>query len=165
MTLNSFSKRQVITCLALGLCGVIAFSGCSAQKPPQKPDGLPDLVPCEITVRLDGKGISGAGVRLKSLDATQTWTVAGTTNESGVAKIATYAEFLGAPAGEYIVLVTKVEVPIAPEGVSDQERDRIEHLPVKVIIAPKFESPATSPLRLTVPVGGKVVEAFDVTAP
>lgn len=87
------------------------LTGCGDKK---RPDGLPKLYPCEILVKQDGTPLAGATVMLLSEDGSVTWTVAGGTNDSGVAKIFTHGDFAGAPLGQYKVTITKNVIENAP---------------------------------------------------
>jgi len=154
-----YHKRFIL----LPLIVFTVFLGC--EKPEKhRPADLPELIPCEITVMMDGKPLTGGGVRLQpvSTSSSKSWSIVGTTNESGVAKMQTYGDFIGVPEGEYIVLIAKSQVSVAPSDASPEERLRIEHLPAKVIVNPSFNDPAQTPLKISVSGKGPVKETFEV---
>ncbi|MGL6194590.1 MAG: hypothetical protein ACRC2T_07170 [Thermoguttaceae bacterium] len=113
----------------------------------------------------DGEPVEGAFIMFKAIDPENKWQPTGTTNKSGAAKIQTYGDFVGAPAGEYSVLISKMEVSVAPPGVSEEEKIRIEHLPAKVVVDPSFNNPDMTPHHITIPSSGKVDQTFEVTGP
>jgi hypothetical protein len=138
--------------------------GCKNPTKP-KPEGFPELVPCEITIKMNGEPLPGASVILQPITSktSDLWTVSGTTNETGIAKMQTYGDYLGVPEGEYVVLVAKSEVSVAPPDASPEERDRIEHLPTKVIVDPSFSDSKKTKLKMTVAGKKMIQETFDVS--
>lgn len=94
---------------------LLFFQGCGG---PPKPDGLPDLYPCSITVTQENQPLAGALITLvPKTGGSLNWAVDGTTNANGVAEIKTAANFKGAPAGDYIVRISKTE--LSPSAVSE----------------------------------------------
>ena len=91
----------------------VFLAGCNSKK---KPDGLPALYPCEITVKQDGTPLAGATVMLLSDGGSMPWTVAGGTNDAGIAKIFTHGDFAGAPLGQYKVTISKNVIENAPSA-------------------------------------------------
>lgn len=88
---------------------LFSVGGC-APKGPVRPDGLPTLFPCEITITQEDKPLVGALVELRNKSQPSSWATDGVTDENGVAKIKINGTFPGAPEGEYQVLVTKSEL-------------------------------------------------------
>ena len=161
------SRQYRLHFIVLVLIIFTVMSGCGKSEK-QKPADLPELIPCEITVKMDGVPLSGATVRLQSassIPSATTWTVLGTTNESGVAKMQTYGDFIGAPEGEYIVLISKSQVQVAPPDATETEMARINYLPPIVIVDPSFGNPAKTKLTITVSGKGPIRETFEVTGP
>jgi len=74
------------------------------------------------------------------------WSIAGTTNASGVATINTNADFAGAPAGRYRVVVQKTE--LRPTGATDADGNPI--MEIHSLIAAEFSDPGRTPLSLEV---------------
>ena len=102
---------QGIYCLALGIL-VLTIAGCTSKS--RKPDNMPDLYP--LTVKIvydDGAPVADATVQL--VDKTQSWVVGGKTDAQGNAIIQAQGEFPGAPAGNYKVVVNKMELVYGEE--------------------------------------------------
>ena len=159
------SRQSRLCSIAFVLIVFAVMPGCSKKPEKQKPVDLPELVPCEITVKRDGTPLSGATVRLQSTPSTPsatTWIIAGTTNESGIAKMQTYGDFIGAPEGEYIVLISKSDVSDTPR---DAMSGGFERTKPTVVVDPSFGNPAKTKLKLTVSGKGPVRETFEVTGP
>lgn len=118
----------------------------------QTPADLPELHPVTITVRQDGQPLAAASVALYAEGSK--WTVGGSTDADGVARIRTLAKYTGAPAGTYKVCVVKelVEDPPSPSGLST----------FYDLVDQKFKSPKTTPLEITVSKGEGKPHAFDV---
>jgi len=138
------------------------FSGCGGRK---RPDGLPDLYPCEITITQGGNPLEGASVRLVRETGTTDWAITGRTEANGVVKIFTH-DFPGAPEGTFKVLVSKTElVTSMPEPDKDASYDEWqEYYGSRKSIAsvkPEYDNVRTSPHSITV-VKGKNAETFDV---
>jgi len=151
---------------ALVLC---AFSGCGGS---ERPDGLPPLHPCEITITQGGNPLGGASVRLVRDDGTSAWPITGRTDSSGVAKITSHAQFAGAPEGTFKVLVSKTEMEPskytqpakdAPQAEWDEYlgatttevRRRIAY------VEPQYDDVKAAPHSITI-VKGKNKATFDV---
>lgn len=73
---------------------------------------MPKLITkASINISQNGAPLENANVSLKSVDGSITWTVGGTTDHNGVAKLVTHGQFPGAPTGKYKVIVNKYERP------------------------------------------------------
>ena len=83
---------------------VLLTSGCA---PSNRPPGLPRLYPATITITQKGKPLSDVSIRLVP-ETPSEWSVSGTTNASGTAKLVTYGQFDGVPEGSYTVVLSKV---------------------------------------------------------
>jgi hypothetical protein len=84
----------------------VMFSGCGGDK--SRPVDLPKLFPCKITATQEGQPLVGGTVSLRSVDTSAKYGVSsGTTDDTGIATLRTQG-FIGAPAGKYKVLVTKI---------------------------------------------------------
>jgi len=107
----TFGKFLVLLTVTFCFC-----SGCAGQK---KPDGMPDLFPCQITITQNGTPLEGAAVIIfPKTGGSNGWNTTGLTNANGVAELMTHNDFKGAPAGEYVVMVTKTE--LSPSAVPDK---------------------------------------------
>ncbi|MCL2304374.1 MAG: hypothetical protein FWC43_03425 [Planctomycetaceae bacterium] len=135
---------------------------------------MPPLFSCEITITHEGSPLEGADLRLLSKDGITNWIIGGRTNASGVAKIVTHAQFDGAPAGTYKVLVAKgvmapskfpepgpgasaEEVSAHVDNLKSEIRPTIQH------VKPEFDDAAQTPHSITV-TKGKNKATFDVGA-
>jgi len=85
----------------------VTLFGCS-----NRPSGMPALYPCKITVTQDGTPLADASVVLVNISDTekgQAWAPMGKTDSSGVAVMMTNAQYNGAAAGKYRIIVDKTE--------------------------------------------------------
>lgn len=138
--------------------------GCAG---PEKPEGMPDLLPVTLVLTQDGTPLAGANVALAPVEQTagRNWTSGGMTDESGTVVISTYGKFRGAPAGTYKVALrkTKETGPISrddgPEGIAEYKQWEAEHAKelaqIKTVscIEKAYTSAATTPLEITVDQG------------
>ena len=141
----------------------------------QRPVGLPDLSPCEITITQGGKPLEGADVRLVPESGKTEWITAGKTDAYGVARVSTHAKFAGAPEGTFKVLVSKLEqtpsqVPKPAKNAPDaewvkwRELSGAEQRPLIRYVKPEYDDVKTSPHDITI-AKGKNRQTFDVGEP
>ena len=86
---------------------LVVFSGCGKSRP----EGMPPLVSCTVTVKDGSQPIGDIHIGLRSPDAHGGWGIGGRTNASGVAKIMTiFASFegTGVPTGTYQVVLSEI---------------------------------------------------------
>ncbi|MDR0336162.1 MAG: hypothetical protein LBI18_03630 [Planctomycetaceae bacterium] len=137
--------------LILSIC-VVAFFGCNNNG--SRPEGMPRLVPCVVTVLSEGQPLSEVDVAFHSSDSTFRWGSNATTDSNGKAVMATYGQFFGVVEGEYSVTVTKLE----------RETFDNEHPPKQIKVFTltdvQYTNPQTTPLKITV--SGKTTQTFDV---
>jgi hypothetical protein len=93
----------------LRVCFCIPFLcliGC--QRLPERPEGMPELVPCTIVVTFGGEKMEGVAVLLqpKNKEASN-WPGGGKTDVEGKAVIKTAAYYEGAVPGEYTISFQK----------------------------------------------------------
>jgi len=74
------------------------------------------------------------------------WSIAGSTNASGVATITTNGDFAGAPAGKYKVVVRKVE--LTPTAEKDEYGEPVTE--TRSLIAEEFTNAGKTPHSLEV---------------
>ncbi|MDR1958188.1 MAG: carboxypeptidase-like regulatory domain-containing protein [Planctomycetaceae bacterium] len=98
-------------------CVLLMLNGCGGAK---KPEGMPPLYPCQITITQEGKPLADAVVSLASEN--NKWQSSAQTDTKGVAELITYGQFLGVPAGTYKVLVVKRELD-GPPPVSNTDAE------------------------------------------
>jgi len=131
----------------------ISLNGCS--KP--RPDGLPKLVPCSVTVVQDSKPLEGATVAFESDDLK--WAVGGTTDAKGVAKMYTHGSYEGAPEGKFKVTIVKQVVESLGEATSASMTPGGQAFN---LVDLKYFTPEDTPLEIEV--SGKTKAEFDVGA-
>ena len=115
--------KTACSLLLLYFC-LIVLSGCKKEN---RPEGMPPLHSCRITVTQDGKPLEGANVGLYAQDAK--WRSSGTTDVNGVADLVTQGQFKGAPEGSYKVTVSKEEIVslATPEQLAAIEKAKAEN--------------------------------------
>lgn len=167
---NAYRSGGTVTITCIILLNLLGCSG------PKKPDGLPTLHSCKVTITQSGKPLDGAIVQLHGVNNSVPWTVNGVTDRSGVAVIKTQTLFSGAPEGKYIVSVTKnvqeeSQLPASPpEDKEEREKwfdaKESERLAVHSHVSSKFTSRVRSDLRMTVTSNpAQNMETFDVGQP
>ncbi|MDO4586887.1 MAG: carboxypeptidase regulatory-like domain-containing protein [Planctomycetia bacterium] len=148
------TKKIAIVLLGFLISGIVF--GCGKKKP----DGMPKLVPCEVSVIQDGKPLEGAVVSFYS--DTIKWSISGTTDANGLAKIHTHGTYPGSPEGEFKVTVTKtvIEQTTQPEPVSASVT--VSPSPSYDSVDSQYKMRNSTPLTITV--SGKTTQSFDVGA-
>lgn len=121
-----------------------------------RPEGLPKLYPCSITVTQDGQPLAGASIQLVD-DAIDRWPVTGLTNSSGTASLVTYGKFPGAPAGEYRVIVKKSNVKVLSVGDEHTSGSR----EIYSLVAIEYTKGDATPLKIRVE-KGRNRQDFDI---
>ncbi|MDR2116557.1 MAG: hypothetical protein LBP87_09260 [Planctomycetaceae bacterium] len=103
---------------------VLFIFGC---RKPERPEGMPDLTPCIVSVTFGGEKIEGVGVQLHPQDlTTNEWVSGGRTDVNGKAILKTGAYFDGAVPGTYIVSFQKFAEPeLSPDGMLLQSKPLI----------------------------------------
>ena len=140
-------KLIVVTLLSI----FVFFSGCS-----YRPPGMPVLYPCKITVTQEGVPLADASVMLiniSSTDVGNAWAPMGKTNSNGVAVMQTNAQYSGAAAGKYRIIVDKSEFdpskvgphpPIdSPEFAAWERKRDSEVLAEYYLVEAVYSSPQT----------------------
>ena len=147
-------RFRVFVSLSVAVLFAFFLAGCSREI---KPDGLPDLHPCEINLTMKGVPLEGAAVSLYGSDGR--WNPSGQTNAQGRAIIIT-RQFSGAAAGDYKVVVSKYEKVVrSPSSDSSPELP-----PPPSLVAEQYSRPDTTPLSCTVKPGKNSFD-FTVEAP
>jgi hypothetical protein len=141
---------------SVGMALTLAFMGCggNAGGPPEFAERL---VPVSGTVTLNGQPLSGATVQfLLPRQATSGEMAEGVTDSSGKYELqthmaqATAAERRGALPGEYIVVVSKIEMPDGsplPPGTTEADA---EAEGAKQVVPARYTNEEATPLRATV---------------
>jgi hypothetical protein len=146
--------RKIQYCIVLVL--VLFFSILQGCRGHSKPDGFPPIYDCSITLTQEGKPLVNATLILFSEDGHCSWSVGGTTDKSGVAKIFTHGLFPGAPAGTFLVTVSKTEADAYEQG-----EVRTKSINVYTLIDKKFSNSSTTPLEIIIK-EGKNNQTFDL---
>ena len=68
---------------------------------------MPKLVKVSLTIKQEGKPLSGATVALYSENPSFQWTIGGTTDGNGVVVLKTHGSYTGVPEGKYKICVHK----------------------------------------------------------
>ena len=161
-TLTFYQQHIMRTVLFLALCTVLLFqAGCGDKKNAGKPADLPDLYSVSITITSEGKPLEGANVTLSANTSSSNYVPMGTTNTSGIAAMQTYG-YDGAPAGNFVVVVTKTgsenqkEVTDSEGIVTKAGGENYRY------IDEKFSNKASTPFSITVTEKKGAKESFEV---
>ena len=144
--------------VALFCLGMLASGGCTPAANPN----IPELVPVDGTVSMDGAPLANASVVFIPAGATQGGPSYGLTDEGGRYALEYQAGQKGAPVGEFKVVCSKWIMPDGsdyvgvPGGPSPMEAGAKEKL------SPKFSDENATTLKATVPAGGGTIN-FDLT--
>ena len=138
----------------------VAFLGCG-PKGPKKPDGMPELFPCVLTLTKGGAPVDGAIVTLHPTSGDSQWKPSGVSDAQGVVNLATYGNFPGAPAGSYKVTVMKSE-PIDSPMKSDGTSGEIDFKASDVYVDNKYAYAPNTPLELEVAAGAPTEATFEL---
>lgn len=150
---------RLILLATLGVA--VAVLGCSSSS---RPDGMPVLHPCSLTITQGNTPLEGVSVYLHHPTISKQWSISGTTNATGVAVMQTHGRFPGVPAGTFKVVVAKNESEGGFEG-DGIETPRVDEGPQKIysLIEEKYLKEETTPHQLDV--NSKTSRSFDVGAP
>lgn len=157
---------------ALLISAASLLTGCKDEV---KPDGFPELFPAEFTLTQGGQPLANASVQLFQAQTGEltTWNVFGMSDDTGKVTLKTYQEqFVGAPAGEYVVCVMKCEenpsqykdeVATTAEEIKWLDaRRKAEYRPEHYLVDPEYMKRDTSPLSVTIGGDGATPNTFDV---
>jgi len=145
---SSFSAA-VALCATLCLC----LLGCGGKK---NPDGMPPLVPCEITIQQEGQPLVGANVSILPMAGDEKWSAVGRTDEKGTAVLHTWGQYAGAAEGKYKVTVSKTEVEsVVPPDATSEERAKLPPDKTFVCVEAIYSDAAKTPLEIELNKGTK----------
>ena len=91
--------------LSLLLC-VLYLTGCG-QRLPDRPSGLPDTIPCTLTITFGGEKIEDVSVLFTPKDKSQPWYAGGKTDSEGKVRLKTGGHYDGVIPGKYTVSFQK----------------------------------------------------------
>ena len=104
-------------CILFIVAIITAITGCQRSVP--RPDGMPPLTPCTISVTFGGETIENVGVLLRAKNPKHSWGAGGRTDANGKAVLKTAGAFEGVVPGEYTISfsrrVTNTSGPMAGE--------------------------------------------------
>jgi hypothetical protein len=122
------------------LGALLVFAGCGQNRP----DGMPALHPCQITVTRDGQPFAMAEVKLYPVEPQKKdWSTTGLTGINGVIDLRTNANYRGVPAGQYKIIVVKEDI----EDVDNNFYYRVN------TVDPKFGAIELTPLEIEIKSG------------
>lgn len=169
--MNSLSKVCGVSYafVTLGALGSLLLTlGCGGGGV-EKPDHIPDLASCTITITHNGSPVEGASVLLAPESGQ--FSAAGITDSNGVAVVKTDGKYEGAVPGSYKVSVTKREklesdLGPTPEDPADyaayQAKLKAQPKP-KHLLPEKYASFGTTDLKVTVSEGTPTEETLELT--
>lgn len=146
----------------------LLLTGCGEKRP----EGMPPLTPCELTVTQENAPLAGATVSLIPADGMAQWNVVSITDEKGVAKILTNGQYNGAPEGNYKIIIIKIEmeaqtgaaVPKPGEPGYDEAVANLGNKPSAkryFLIDKKFTNPASTPLSIEIKGSAPIKQNLD----
>ena len=166
---SDFGDSRWLSLVAgLSACCLLSVSvGCNQG--PAKPDHIPDLTACSVTVTYNGQPVQGASVLLAPTSGQLS--AAGVTDSSGKAVLKVDGMWEGVAPGEYRVTVTKMEkvegtLGPTPENPAEYEeyQKKLDAQPApKHLIPEKYSGFTTSGLTITIADGTPVKETFELT--
>lgn len=142
---------------------VTTICGC---KKDDRPEDMPPLFPCVITVVQEGTPLDGASVNFEPGEgANAKYRAAGITNEQGKAIMKTYG-FDGAPEGTYKVIVRKLVVEEGPKVINSDGEEVTTYGKEYQAVEQEYRDAKTTPHKIEITNSKKTLEAtFDVGKP
>ena len=134
------------------------MTGCKEPRP----DGFPEIHPVTLHVTQEGKPLGEAAISLFASDGS-TWSIGGTTDNNGNAQITTHGKFVGAPLGQFKVVIRK-QINEGEdeynEAMNRQDLAAAAKIDVKVFayVDDVYNSPQTTPVEIEIKKGDKVIE-------
>ncbi|MDO5554977.1 MAG: hypothetical protein Q4G68_14570 [Planctomycetia bacterium] len=142
---GQWTRRGIILLTLVSL--LLVNEGCGRKK---RPNGLPDLRPCKITVTQNGQPAEGVLVMLAPVEGgTCPWAVTGHTDANGTAVIMTHGEYRGAPEGHYKIFLSK-QVIEGCDPASMERPSAKNPMYIYTTIEPQYTSLDTTPLTVQV---------------
>jgi hypothetical protein len=138
------------------------FTGCGQRS--QRPDDLPQLSPCKITVTQDGVPLQEANVVMFSKETSVKYRNAtGMTDNNGIAEMRTYG-FSGVPVGVYKIMVKKTILEGAKEYVDELGTPQVSGGKDYNLVNQKYQDEKTTDLEIEVTSGNNEI-SIDVGKP
>jgi len=138
------------------------FAGCSGST---KPEGMPDLQPLTLSVTQGGAPLEGASVQLIAKDkANSRWSGGGVTDATGQVSLKTLGEYEGVVPGSYKITFYKELTEGSSSGIGDDPTSTNTGKSF-LVIDPKYQAEATTPVEIEVSQGVDTLPAIDVGDP
>jgi hypothetical protein len=136
--------RTAWICLLTAGFSIAFICGCGGRG-----GNLPELVPVQGTVTLDGKPLTGAEVAFIPAGDTRGSGATGYTKEDGKYELAAPKGVKGAPAGDYKVVITK---RVMPDGSDFPPGSQVGPMdsPARQILPPQYSAPEQTKLTAKV---------------
>lgn len=151
-------KTRIICFALIFSACLIATNGCSREK---RPDGLPVLYPCTITLKQENSPAADVKISLYDGAVSNKWTVSGITDSSGVAKMQTHGQFAGAPSGVFKVVLSKTASEGGLDGDETQPVKKRQETRIYTLVDSKYSREETTPLEVNI--GSKPVsESYEI---
>jgi hypothetical protein len=137
---------------------LIIFSGCNDTK---RPDGLPKLYSCKITIRQDKSPVEGVRISLYDGDVSNKWSIGGVTDASGTAVLQTHGQFAGVPSGKFKVVLAKTETEGGTPSDEFMPTKKQETVRIYSLIDKKYLEESTTTLEINIE-NKSVTETFEI---
>ena len=117
---------NIVFCLSF-----LYIAGC--QRLPERPEGMPELVPCTVVVTFGGEKMEDVGILLQPKNTKENnWPAGGQTDAEGKVSLKTAAYYQGVVPGEYTISFQKhAPEEMRPDGMA---------LPTKSLIPLKYST-------------------------
>ncbi|MDR0609011.1 MAG: carboxypeptidase-like regulatory domain-containing protein [Planctomycetaceae bacterium] len=139
---------------------LVCLAGCGDSS---RPNDLPKLFPCIITITQDDKPLPDAVVKLiPQTDTEMKYRPVAVTDTDGIVKMSTYG-FAGVPAGKYkIVVIKNIDDDIVYRNDDVGERSVVSYNTYRVV-EKRFSDTATTPYEIEItPKSKNIPMTFDV---
>ena len=138
-------------------CGILLLAACllNGCGGTPRPDDMPPLQPCTLTIMQDDKPLAGALVMLFSTDPAFKWSIGRETDAQGNAVLMTHGQYPGVPVGDYKVTVEKTERGSGGGQVRQTGEGEVAAGPVEIftLVEKQYTEVTSTPLAVTVKKG------------
>jgi hypothetical protein len=140
-------------CFTVFLLSLLLVSGCRGND--GRPADLPKLFPATVTVTQGGEALAGAHVELVPQDSPDhPYRASATTDANGKATMMTYG-FLGAPAGNFKIIVRKGIVENIVYGTDAVGRQIVLSSESYIVVQNRYSDEKETPHEIEVPASRK----------
>jgi hypothetical protein len=106
-TIGEFTMTRNLIYTTILIIFVTFSISCNNRPKLERPEGMPELHPCSVTVTFGGQAIEGVVVSLTPEDGSK-WGASGSTNKNGTAALSTSYGFKGVPEGKYTIAFVRI---------------------------------------------------------